>query len=826
MVWKVDKPFGVEVVGRGPATPALIGLGRICAQEALNDINFRGGKGITKRRKALDDKNWAEAIVIQNGPVPYIKIKVYSQGGAEEKKLIIAIPFEVYVAGSASQNGNTAVVGTTHVYIAEFEEKGSFIRLVDLGELSGILPSYEEKYKVCGPYYVVGSNPKNPITAGTFSFGGYASARVHGIRNRYSGNFIGNLYLEGKPIESLPGGVSGVVQVAGGLVLILSVSGGVLTWAKKVEGEWATFNISHGLNAFVWTQAVQFTIDEEGYATGIGYVGDSAVELKAKGEIVLRVTPEAEVSIQSAVSYKVAAGLPSNPAAENYWHIMTYPGQVEGGFEQTYSTSDQLIGGPCYAYGAAWVWVTADTCRYSLSYHLPATATRHETTWSGYAQQLGDDGLLAYYTNANNDIGTVNGFYTGGTVEINTEIPCGGQYYPVSFSITYGDWSSVGSSIIEPSVTVTNFELHESSFGNCQPVSWVVGGANFTRTGERTSTSNSTGYVLTKATPYRAAFSKDGSVLKASTSEVQNVRNINQTTIKDNSVAAAVAATDFYWIDRINSFYRGGWIHIDGFSLAWGPGSKLTCSFEQKERVGQFYTYHYGYTGETTIGSVEGFIGDLTILTGEYAGSFHRCPDPEQVRIDEKNWETLFLFESDPEYATSVVYRYVHDTTEAGAPITTGKIQLLGESEATLISKTYQQAELENINGDNGFMAVYSRYNMPFNETETGSSFITQNFSIDHYSLYGFADGRIYSLPESVLNLALVSGGWWMGDAGGQAPAGFVSKVIFKSSNDEEINAVNKARADSIQSYFDTNFAGKDLRFLGLSMYQQITEVN
>jgi len=80
VAWKVNKPFGVTVAGRGPATPALLGQAMLVAQMALDDVQYMGGKGFRKRRKQLDDGSWVEAVVIQNGPVPFIKVKIYSEG--------------------------------------------------------------------------------------------------------------------------------------------------------------------------------------------------------------------------------------------------------------------------------------------------------------------------------------------------------------------------------------------------------------------------------------------------------------------------------------------------------------------------------------------------------------------------------------------------------------------------------------------------------------------------------------------------------------------------------------------------------------------------
>ena len=74
------------MAGSGSVTPALIGQARLVAQEALNSIAAAGGKGFRKRRKQLDDGSWVEAVVIQNGPVPFVKVRIYSETTEGELK--------------------------------------------------------------------------------------------------------------------------------------------------------------------------------------------------------------------------------------------------------------------------------------------------------------------------------------------------------------------------------------------------------------------------------------------------------------------------------------------------------------------------------------------------------------------------------------------------------------------------------------------------------------------------------------------------------------------------------------------------------------------
>lgn len=749
---------------------------------------------------------------------------------------IIVIPFEVYVAGSAFRNGNTSVIGTTHVYVAEFTDSGQFVRQVDLGELTGVLPAYADKYAVCGPYIVAGSDPKNPITAGTFSFGGYASARTHGAQNRYSGEFTGNLYREGKAIGPLPGIVSGLVQVAGGLVAIKGVSGGALVWSKKVGGEWVDYSLSHGLAVAAWTQAVQFVIDEEGYATGIGYVGDSAIELKTKGEIVLRVSPEAEVSIQSAVpfyqewSVNAATTEITELEVNLTYSLPGYPPQTTFDTRRTLAT-------------ATFKCAPSDT-RYNVSTILdhPGTVI---TTWAPHVYDGEDDRGYSISTSVfrGGYAATMSAVYDSArSVSEDMSVEVSG--WSVSWVYVLSDGQSIptwqgptetpavsGSTVLYPSMCGigTPVLLSEGYYGPGMPWQPDVPYAgeypsffiakNGVSPGELATNSYK---FLSKETPYRAAFASDKNVKKAATTQIN----------EPATTSGFSGSFDYRAESGGSEKIVGGVVFSDG-SIVWaevehgvGDGNCIHSVFKQSVgQSGHDYFYDFGYIGDFALGPKNGKLTRKQTLTYTYTGPKTSLrlgeTDSTSVYVEKTDWQTLYLFEADPEYNFGVGYLYTNDSIFGGNASYQGTVAMLAEEPSVLATLSYGSNVLERTFTDEG--RVMAAAYLPLEEAEYGCSTLAQGLSLDCYSLYGFADGRIYSLPESILNLALVSGGWWMGDAGGQAPAGFTSKVLFKSSDDDEIN---QTRANSIQSYFDTNFAGKDLRFLGLSMFQQTFEVN
>jgi len=831
VTWKVDKPFGVEVVGRGPATPALIGLGRICAQEALHDIQLMGGKGIKKRRKALDANNWVEAIVIQNGPIPYIKVKVFSQGGAEEKKLIIAIPFEVYVAGSASQVGYFAVTGTTHVYVAEFDEKGGLVRQLDLGALTGDDPLYEKKYPVCGPYYVIGSPKENPITAGTFSFAGYASSRVYGARNRYHGEIVGKLYQGGKVLASIPGAAGGIVLVAGKLIVIKSPANGVLTWTKKTDGEWKTFTANHGITAaLVWTQALQFTLNEDGTATGIGYVGSSVLDIKTTGEIVVKVDVEGELTVESATAYDAGwLRTPSNykSHAANY-EVDYSPVQYQG--------IDYVI--PPLDWAQVVLTVTAGKDVYDWQiFTIESSIANDEYSVLSYDGMVNNVANFSYKrTKANIRFGgtfpypyfyAVNGVVIEGTVAIG----------PFEQSFDADPKTGLISGVLNPPIVCTGgvtATIRQAVFRTYASGGRSGGSAFVARTGRGPYTTQVQAYKSSDLnTPYRAAFDDTGIIAKASTSAIKTPQNIfisgnlNENLRVETNGGSSIPPDGSDITAAYNFSELGGkqWFKALPGLVTGSESYEHILSVQQISESQTEYYYDYGkintvempllnhVTQSANITSL-GYSGLKLGVTARVDGTY------ETETTATKDWSTLYLFDVEPEYELGITYDYSH--SENNDSITcTGNVAIIAAEPSVLAECAYNADELEQLSIP--FALPYASMD---DDSIYGTSVLLQSLSLDYYSKYGMADGRIYSLPASICNLALVSGGWWMGDAGGQVPAGFVSKVLIKPSEDEEQNTINQTRANSIQSYFDTNFAGKDLRFLGLSMFQQTFEVN
>lgn len=866
MTWKVDKPFGVEVVGRGPATPALIGLGRICAQEALHDIQLMGGKGIKKRRKALDANNWVEAIVIQNGPIPYIKVKVFSQGGAEEKKLIIAIPFEVYVAGSASQVGYFAVTGTTHVYVAEFSIEGAFIRIADLGEFSTTRPDYSVKYPVCGAYFVIGSSVSNPLTIGNFSRGTSASTHAFGSENRYNAALGDTIYQNGMLAEKTPFTIAGAVLTPAGLILIGKFTNSFFNYYVKENGEWKATEVAAIIpnidSTAKWVQSVQFFIDED-KITGVGLVGAGYPDTKTYAKVNIEVDAEDNTLTATVV--------PVGTAYEDVW-IARNSGT------ETLTDGDRTLSGTIVPAQSDWVVYAGYMFNgdgEGISGHASATGTVTYQT-----QEI--DGVL-YFTPSDpvltpSSFSIEYGFYdavTGistcnATAEVSASAWFNRDSIVASLSLN-GVLNeskeirgfSAGSGTIPPVAGPSCDEFEQTIFQefvlaglapgyglfddvydypapNTIPFGDVQGGyadtnavfaaSSITATFDYWTSSDTTSFnrapVSSAAIPYRVAFDNEGTIKEAAVSFVNSfennyVRNIYSSSHYDITGSAGMAGV---------SYEKGVMTRYKSFRFGIGPfkiriadkddfGKPITVYEDYPLGIGvhsieeessstdtatstNFALVDFGYVGDTELSSVENS-EETTYSFGRKTGNTSRK-------------EGRYVFDADPEYGIALIYDYANDKVEETVVSEAGQVSLVyGTELTTLASKVYSGEGLDTV------IKRIEELNWRY-----GTSSYVKSLGVDTYSAFGFSEGRVYSLPLSIANLALVSGGWWMGDAGGQAPAGFVSKVLIKPSEDEEQNTINQTRANSIQSYFDTNFAGKDLRFLGLSMFQQTFEVN
>ena len=245
----------------------------------------------------------------------------------QKSRKIIAIPFEVYVRGSAYTVDDFCVEGRTKVYVAEFTIAGDFKSLVYLGDTlpEGVKLTDEEKengdtifswdkYQKCGPYLIAGTadmtmgefaEPGATSAAGIkylpFLYVGKAKGAGEGSSNRFNPQIKGNIYNAGKLVEPLPTLASGAVMVQEGLVIIGQLdSVGVLTYWKKEDGKWVGKEINLGtedLGALV--QSFQFKKDKDGGAYGIAFAGYSRT-LWTKTKIEISINKSGKITTATA----------------------------------------------------------------------------------------------------------------------------------------------------------------------------------------------------------------------------------------------------------------------------------------------------------------------------------------------------------------------------------------------------------------------------------------------------------------------------------------------------------------------------------------------
>ena len=238
------------------------------------------------------------------------------------KPLVIVIPYELYVRESAYVVNHFCVEGRTKVFVAEFSEKGDFLKQYYIGDTlppeeeltdeekdEGVFVFSWDNYTKAGPYFVEGTDD---LTMGEFATPGATSncgikylpfdfteksTPNPGSNNRFNSQIRGSFYSKGKKGESLPTTLSGAVKTAGGLVLIGQLDEGKLSWYKKEDGEWKENELDLGDETLTQlSQAFQFTLDAEGNAIGVGFAGYSSRALYAKARIEVVVDIKGEVT--------------------------------------------------------------------------------------------------------------------------------------------------------------------------------------------------------------------------------------------------------------------------------------------------------------------------------------------------------------------------------------------------------------------------------------------------------------------------------------------------------------------------------------------------
>ena len=185
--------------------------------------------------------------------------------------------------------------GDTEVFAADFNSvTGELLKWEHTGSGGwGFDYSMQEMPK-CGFYFVAGSDPDDPITAGNYGTSdtfwyednsGTSVSLYGGSQNRWHGYFQGGVYQTGAKILDLPQykWLAGIVQVNGIWVAIGTIKyGNSFDWYRwNAEDElWETFNQPLSLpnktqntSTPYWSQAFSFKFEEDGSATGISFVG-------------------------------------------------------------------------------------------------------------------------------------------------------------------------------------------------------------------------------------------------------------------------------------------------------------------------------------------------------------------------------------------------------------------------------------------------------------------------------------------------------------------------------------------------------------------------
>ena len=842
------------------------------------------------------------------------------------KARVVVIPFEVYVKQSAYTVDDFDTQGRTKVYVAEFTMTGSLISLYYIGdtlpmgaELSdedkanGAVVFNWNKYEKCGPYFVAGTAG---MTIGEFAEPGATSACGYkylpifyegnarimgaGANNRYSALIKGNIYNNGKKVEPLPENVSGGVVVKAGLILIGHIdeefAPGTLPWYKKEDGVWRRKTLALGDKSFTAiSQSFHFTLDEEGTAHGVSFIGYSAKMLYSKAKLEIAVSPAGQVSVTNITLHK--AVWDHEPEKTELIDEIEYGitaefsnyVPIESEVIQYYNRTFALKTGAWpvllfpFSFHSSWWPNQVENFKGTAVYGIDRVERETEENTRVYfklqsasldvgheykAQRRTAESVVVHYWEKTNQtkVSVVGGFpvfdfseNTAGMIEFskgvfssdfgitldpssyfNRECEANHRFFAQTFSLDLNKRTTVpGKSKFsfeaDTLEEITSYRL----FGTQAGFTKQVNAAN----PEVTTTHINTFRFFAPKGQFVTNYITAPPVILQITSDIW--------------VTFGLEYTPACGIDMGNTRFVGA-IFFD---------EQHTAIRKNITEVETKFTPDFGWAGKAQLQKEKDYYSKVTSTLTDYFDGLNSthlvpgylynilCPTTRTLEVkQESDYESWYVFNTDPEYSLAVVSKlqYKGEATET----TTIQIQynenvlpyceevsdtivreekpIKREGKVTLFTDKTDPIDLSRIiygsainfilGPESGPMVrpPYAPYintsvNTPLNSISAlspyGSSIVTQFFGVEHYSKMGICDGRIYSLQQDLLDLALVSGGWWMRDASGGNISSPYGNQVRSIAND--------TLASKINAWFVNKFPNQDYRFLGLSIYNQ-----